>query len=96
MDGLQACLDGSGAWLSVGHSPEPCSLSAIARGELHALTPSRYLQNSDSDLGDWRHHIQQDFPVLHSQKHLVSVRIFLLLMVLDKKSPSRVGIGDHA
>lgn len=92
MDGLQACLDGSGAWLSVGHTPEPpphCSLSAIAWGELHALTPSKYLQNSDNDLGDWRHHIHQDFPMLHSQKHLVSARIFLLLMVLDKKSPSR-------
>lgn len=77
-------------------APHHRSLSAIAWGELHALTPSKYLQNSHNDMGEWRHHIHQDFPLLHSQKHLVSARIFLLLLVLDKNSPSRVGIGDHA
>lgn len=44
MDGLQACLDDSGAWPSVGHSPKPsprCPLSATAWGALHALAPSQ-------------------------------------------------------
>lgn len=44
MDGLQACLDDSGAWPSAGHSPKPPPrhpLSATARGALHALAPSR-------------------------------------------------------
>lgn len=96
-------MDSKPVWMSLEHgSPLDtaqslhCSLSAIAWGELHALTPSKYLQNSDSHLGEWRHHIHPDVPVLHSQKHLVSARIFLLLLVLDKKSPSRIGIGDHA
>lgn len=73
MDGLQASLDDSGGWLSLGHSPKPCRHCTLS-ANVHTCTITKYFQNSDDNSGEWtdqHSYVWQGFPTLCSQKRLV-------------------------
>lgn len=103
MDGLQAHLDDSGAWPSVGHSPKPpphCPLSTTEQGALHTLVPSQnnFKTVTMTRMNRWTNSPMSSRAFLHCavRKALGSAEDLLLPLVLDRKSPNRVGTGGHA